>query len=337
MTTQTLIASAVATISFAISTETTFALTFCVSNSHQYRKGFESFSRSRRQKTALSRCSASRRCYLEGSLAAAGSAFLWEQLRLHSVQALELSSEETVSKYEGPERMVFAKRPRAPTAALLPAIQQRLVLETCLSICSTIATSADAQSQEAAMRKLKDLMLDPSVTEKSEKLPSFSSVTSKKQSLLDRQIMLQYSPDRVVGGGLVRACMNIYTANLRYNTDDSSYIVTDPEWKKQYIRSNDGLPDVTRVITADLDIRDLYRNQVQLKVDDAAAELYLANPPDMEEFQSLLKEAIAAMDQWFERIPDADVEEALNEARKGKSLQVYESYRAGFIPPPSSR
>jgi hypothetical protein len=53
-----------------------------------------------------------------------------------------------------------------------------------------------------------------------------------------------------------------------------SYTVTATlETKKAYIRANDGLPDVKAVITSDLDLRDLYRNELQLKVDDAQAEL----------------------------------------------------------------
>ena len=41
----------------------------------------------------------------------------------------------------------------------------------------------------------------------------------------------------------------------------------------------DALPGVKTVITADLDLRDLYRNQIQTAVDDLQAELAL-NEPD---------------------------------------------------------
>ena len=125
--------------------------------------------------------------------------------------------------------------------------------------------------------------------------------------------------------------MNIYTANLRYG-EQPQYTVTDPNWKKSFIRANDGLPDVQQVIIADLDLRDLYRNQVQVKLDDASAELYSDNR-DLDELKTLLQEVAVAFDQWLGRIDDADVAAALDAALQGKSLQVYDSYYAGFIPP----
>ena len=155
--------------------------------------------------------------------------------------------------------------------------------------------------------------------------------------------MLQYQPSTQLSGDIVRASMNIYTANLQY-VDQPKYTVTDPTWKKSYIRANDGLPDVQKVVEADLDLRDLYRNQVQLKLDDASAELYyllkesqaksdIGDSVDLEELQILLQQAAPAFDKWLGRIDDTDVADALKAALDGKKVKVYEPYYAGFIPP----
>jgi hypothetical protein len=65
--------------------------------------------------------------------------------------------------------------------------------------------------------------------------------------------------------------MNVYTANLRFG---ESYLLTaSPEVLKKMIREEQ-LPDVKTVITADLDLRDLYRNRIQTTMEDAQAELY---------------------------------------------------------------
>jgi hypothetical protein len=58
-----------------------------------------------------------------------------------------------------------------------------------------------------------------------------------------------------------RAAMNLYTANLRYG--ESFILTTSDQEKNQNIRKYNQLPDVTQIITSDLDLRDLYRNQIQ--------------------------------------------------------------------------
>jgi hypothetical protein len=165
----------------------------------------------------------------------------------------------------------------------------------------------------------------------------------------DYKLLKQHSPSKVLSGGMVRAAMNIYTANLDYgnisnqqnnnNNPSDIYTVTDPAWKKAYIRENDKLPDVQQVIAADLDVRDLYRNQVQQKLEDAAAELYYNRGSggsnvnlDVEEVRTLLQEAAQSFDLWLDRIADEDVKSAIQAAMEGKELKVYEPFTAGFLP-----
>lgn len=65
----------------------------------------------------------------------------------------------------------------------------------------------------------------------------------------------------------MRAVMNLYTANLKFG--DSYVLTASAKDKKTYIRNYNQLPGVNQVIASDLDLRDLYRNQVQTKIEDA--------------------------------------------------------------------
>lgn len=83
---------------------------------------------------------------------------------------------------------------------------------------------------------------------------------------------------------------------------------------------NDQLPDIRTVITADLDLRDLYRNQWQTVTDDLQAELYSNSPPSYEEVQRLLHEALAAAEGWFALIEAKDVYEAETKVQEQQHL-----------------
>jgi hypothetical protein len=210
-------------------------------------------------------------------------------------------------------------RPKSPMGALLPATQQRLLLEKALALSTKLVDSTEPAEQEQYVQELKSIVMAPSSTISSMRRPK------------DQQIISQYPPDKILSGGLLRAAMNIYTANLRFGED---YTVNNAEWKKAYIRAFDGLPDVKIVITADLDLRDLYRNEIQLKLEDAQAELYLSSDSREDaEFKVLLEEAMEALSQWFGMIGEADVQEARQAALKGQRLQMYDPYFAGFLPP----
>eukprot|EP00980_Cylindrotheca_fusiformis_P004269 scaffold918_cov126-Cylindrotheca_fusiformis.AAC.48 len=153
----------------------------------------------------------------------------------------------------------------------------------------------------------------------------------------DLQVLQQSPPNRLLQGDVTRAAMNIYTSSLSFPGNLPGYTVTDPTWKKSYIRQNDGLPNVAQVLEADLDLRDLYRNSVVTKLDDASAELYISNSIDVAELNNLLKDAAADFDLWLGRIEDVQVEQALQAVLEGKTSKIYDSYYAGFVPPISSR
>lgn len=124
-----------------------------------------------------------------------------------------------------------------------------------------------------------------------------STVGPQKQSVLFYKL----------SGKTVRSALNMYTSKLRYG---QSYVLTAaPALRKELIR-NDALPDVKAVVTADLDLRDLYRNAMHTAVDDVAAELALLDRADPDEVRTLLETATSAADAWFALIDEADVRAA---------------------------
>jgi len=219
---------------------------------------------------------------------------------------------------DGDQRIVFQKKPTAPVGALIPAVQQRLLLQ------AAIDYSTNSNNKE----KLK-LMLPP--------LDDDNPFMLRNKKDRDVKILQQYNAAYVLKGDMTRAAMNLYTTNLNYNqiltNPESAFTVTDPDWKKSYIRANDGLPTLTRVIGADLELRYLYRNAVQETLDDAAAELY-ADDCDGAELKRLLQDAAVTYDAWLDRIRLEDVRDAMSSAAvKGEKARVCESFAAGFIPP----
>ena len=228
-------------------------------------------------------------------------------------------------------RMVLKQKPSAPIAALLPAVQQRLLLERCLALLEEETRSSSGGSgNDDTARKLRSVLL-----ELDDAGGGRGAVTFE---------LKRHPPDRYLGGGVVRAAMDLCASNLSYGADPD-YAVTDKRWKKSYIRSNGKLPDARQVVEADLNLRELYRNQVQLKVDDASAELYADSirasnglgVVDYDELRNLLREAAEAFDLWLDLVDEGDVGNAVQAALEGQRARIYDSYYAGFIPPPSAR
>jgi hypothetical protein len=153
------------------------------------------------------------------------------------------------------------------------------------------------------------------------------SILKKRQSDLERT-------------DLIRAALNAYTNNLVFGAD--AYIFTGtPEERKRRIR-NDSLPDVTTVIRSDLDLRDLYRNQVLTAMEDAKAEFQYQlqtrtkdilqdrensnhhfNDKDdknlngnLDELVEILQQAQQSCSDWFRFVPEDDVQMAMEVVKK---------------------
>lgn len=227
----------------------------------------------------------------------------------------------------------------------MPAAQQRILLEQCL-ILSDQLSSSDTTKTDALVARLRAILVDPRTRgDTADTLRYYTpNLTFRRRFKRDRDLLTAYyDNDRAtLSGDVVQAAMNVYTDSLRYGAD---YTVRDDAWKRAYIRAHDGLPDVERLIRADMDLRELYRNQVQLRVDDAAAELFVSfggadhrNEEGAAELRRLLRSATASFDQWFDLIDDADVHEVLRAVSEGRSYQFKDySYASGFVPPSERR
>jgi hypothetical protein len=113
----------------------------------------------------------------------------------------------------------------------------------------------------------------------------------------------------------IRAALNAYTDAISFSS--SSYLLNVDKATKSSMVREDRLPDVKQVITSDMGMRYLYRNQVLTAMDDVRAEFeyvlanaHLDGGMDVGELLSLLVLAQKACDQWFELIDPMDVKEA---------------------------
>jgi len=108
----------------------------------------------------------------------------------------------------------------------------------------------------------------------------------------------------------IRTALNAYTNNLVFG--DAYKLNVEGEEKKALVR-NDALPSVNAVVVSDLDLRDLYRNQVLQNMEDAKAEIeYQLKLGDwnVEEILTCLIQAQSYCQEWFNPIPKRDVDEA---------------------------
>jgi hypothetical protein len=119
----------------------------------------------------------------------------------------------------------------------------------------------------------------------------------------------------------IRAAFNAYTNNIIFS--DSYRLNVDGENKKALVR-NDALPDVNAVVVSDLDLRDLYRNQVLQNIDDAKSELIYQlkqasdDEIDIDEVLNYLFAAQVACNDWFSFVPSDDVDAARRFILKGQ-------------------
>lgn len=248
-------------------------------------------------------------------------------------------------------------KPYAPVEALLPAARCKVWIDRAFGVSSQLPASINNDTKESAVRLLQELdrtLADPpTLFTKNDKplranlgataqITASVSSANKSQYRQNRQDlsvpnqlaaifnqadverqwgMLQYAESNREKDNVFRAAFNYYTQQLVFNGD--SYLLTaSPEQKKKMIRSGQGLPTLTAVVTSDLDLRDLYRNQFLTAIDDARAEVayQVKQPPDAIDLADtimLMNQAHAACNNWFELIPKEDVEEALKSISDG--------------------
>jgi len=146
-------------------------------------------------------------------------------------------------------------------------------------------------------------------------------VAMLNQADVERQWgMLQYAESKREESNEMRAAFNFYTQQLNFNGD--TYVLTASKQDRKDMIRNDALPSLTSVITSDLDLRELYRNQFLTAVEDVQAEVaYQAKQcqssssgggeVDVLDVQELMMQAYTALSKWFSLIPQKDVQEAV--------------------------
>lgn len=232
---------------------------------------------------------------------------------------------------------------RAPIELLLPATRVKLYIDKTIDVCKSIPTD------NAALEELKKLLQEPQqfmTTEEIGKSKQYLEINTldpwnkarqterenkgasmgidyttpydkfntavqqwgdrrQFRTLRGRQLALDQS-------NAMRAALNAYTNNLVFG--DGYQLNAEGAERKQLIR-NDALPNVQAVVVSDLDLRDLYRNQILQSMDDAKAELEYqlksSEGFDSEEILLCLKNAQSSYQEWFKFIPKDDVDDAL--------------------------
>jgi hypothetical protein len=207
-----------------------------------------------------------------------------------------------------PSQASTSNRPRAPTEALVPATQQRLLLEKAIGLANLLVTSKEQKDSNALLTQLKEIF-EPPVPSTARK----TSVSMTRRYEADEPVLQRADVANKMSGAVVRAAMNLYTANLQFG---ESYVLTaSPAVKKALVAKYDGLPAVKQVITADLDLREWYRNLAQTTIEDIQAELY-RQEPDPAELVVLLAEATQSFGAFFYLISENDIREALQLAEE---------------------
>jgi len=238
---------------------------------------------------------------------------------------------------------------RAPIELLLPATRVKMYIDRTIDVCNRISNG----DKTAALEDLKKLLLseeDPQQFMTSEEigkskqyleintLDSWNKARQSEREAKGASIGIDYTTPydkfnsaiqqwgdrrqfKILRGGqlaleqsnAMRAALNAYTNNLVFG--DGYQLNAEGSERKQMIR-NDALPNVQAVVVSDLDLRDLYRNQMLQSMDDAKAELEYqlkgtSEGFDTEEILVCLKQAQSACQEWFKFIPKDDVEDAL--------------------------
>jgi hypothetical protein len=134
--------------------------------------------------------------------------------------------------------------------------------------------------------------------------------------------ILQYQESKREKGNELRAAFNYYTSRLEFG--DSYLLTASKEERKKMIR-NEQLPSLAAVITSDLDLRDLHRNQFLTLIEDAKAEISYqllrrqasadaatSEGLDTADVVNLVTQAHIACNEWFALIAPQDVEDAIN-------------------------
>jgi len=240
---------------------------------------------------------------------------------------------------------VSAVDPYAPQEALLPAARVKLSIDRAIVITEgLISNTSDSNkilAKSEAIKELDDILLKPQNYVKDLKLQGVPSKPAdlylqSYQSMkgdLPFQLYLSKNGDISAWKDIkkrekeqertseIRTALNAYTDALSFSSD--SYVLNVDKATKSSMVREDRLPELKQVITSDMGMRYLYRNQILTAMDDVKAELVFqlslideGKPFDGEDLLDLLYLAEKAFDRWFSLINPNDVKEAFQTVSK---------------------
>ena len=222
------------------------------------------------------------------------------------------------------------KKPFAPIETLLPAVRVKTTIDQAIELTEILLKdSTDVKS----IQQLDRLLLQPQSYTRSLKLQGvpekpadlyLNSYKPMKGDLPLQRILIQNGDVRTwkqlkksekekESNSEVRAALNAYTDALTFSSD--TYLLNVDKATRSSMVREDRLPDVTQVITSDMGMRYLYRNQVLTAMDDVKAEMeyQLGNTSkEWSDLLELLQIAEKALSRWFSLIDPNDVKEAFD-------------------------
>lgn len=237
----------------------------------------------------------------------------------------------------------LAGAPQAPIETLFPAVRVKLSIDRAITLTKELIESSNPASSPA-IEELKNILLksqDYTRTLKLQGVPEkpadlYTDAYKPMKGDLPFQRYLIKNGDISTWKDLkkkekqqerdneIRAALNAYTDALTFSS--SSYLLNVDKATKSSMVREDRLPDVKQVITSDMGMRYLYRNQVLTAMDDVRAELeyilaHLDDKIDIGELLSLLFLAQRACNRWFDLIDPMDVKEAFQIMEGSKEVQ----------------
>lgn len=248
-------------------------------------------------------------------------------------------------------------KPYASLQALLPATRAKLLIDRSVLVASKLqmllqqennnnsSTTTDPNDIALLFSELQYLLLTPhNLTQLNSTMhsvllpipnqPAQQYLESYKRSIQQSSFLLKPGAMLVQRGQVdtwkrlrrqeqheeldneLRAALNLYTNQISF--DGTAYLLTAPKEQRSKLLRNDALPDITTVITSDMGLRYLYRNDVLTAMDEAKYELQYQmeqqknqqQPMDVTELQRLLMEAQKALTIWFSFIDETNVRDA---------------------------
>ena len=245
-------------------------------------------------------------------------------------------------------------KPYAPNEALLPAVRVKLSIDDAIKLIENYDNSSMQQKQQYITKLQKSLLQPQNYIQSSLQLQGVPNQPSKQylesykpmNGDLPFQLYLIKNGDVSTWKDLkrkekeqektneIRAAFNAYTDVLSFS--GNSYVLNvDSKTKSNMIRE-DKLPELKQVITSDMGMRYLYRNQILNAMDEVKAELQYQvklmdgkhndtdDDVDLSELLRLLKLAQSACDKWFGLINETDLNLALTTVLEERKIGLIE-------------